>query len=214
MLMALICALGMTALAGCGGSNAPSSSSEPADSSSAAAPADSASSASQEASDEELIKADLEAMAGTFVSKDAMMAALQADESVMAFAEMGVDLDSIAENMAKLIRFEVTAVGVTGDTAVAHAAFTMPDFASVTDEAMYAKIEEITAGKDVQSMTEEEQVAMFAEVMTALLSDPNFPTATDELDINYEKENGTWKMADPEGFTQSIETLGSSLAGV
>lgn len=205
-----LCALGIVGLVACSGGSGSSS----ASASSAAASSASASSAAAQQSDEELIKADIESIIGTAVSKEALAAAMRADDEMAALEAQGLDLDAYAENMANVFKFEVREVKVNGDTAVATTALTTPNFGEEMDALFDEALEAESANVDVANMSEEEQVSFLMSIVSKVLSDPNLPTATETFDIDYVKTNGTWAMADESKVESELGTLASSIAGI
>lgn len=195
LLLALtfVCAFGLFSLAACSGSGA-----------------NSAESQEPQQSDEELITADVEETLGTYITKEELAKSLHEDEDLAAYEEMGMDLDSYAENMANLFKLEVVSVEVDGDTAVAKVALTSPNFG---DEAE-AMLDEAIEGVDVSGLSEDEAMSAVMGALNDVLSNPEFPTETDTFDIDYEKVNGTWTMSDQSDVESRLSDLGEALSGL
>ena len=149
-ILVVACVFCVTGLAACGGgsSSASSSAADVGASASSAADPSSSAAADAQATDEELIKADVENYVGTTMSEEALTATLRADESIAQYAESGFDVDAYAKNMTKIIRLEVESVDVDGDKAVAHAAFTTPDFGDAANEMVMEALEAKVASVD------------------------------------------------------------------
>lgn len=213
--LAVACAFCVMGLAACGGGSPSASSSAAGASSSTSSAAESSASSAAEtpATDEELIKADVESFIGTVVSEETLTASLKADESIAQYAENGFDVDAYAKNMAKIIKFEVTSVDVDGDKAVAHGALTIPDFGDAADEMVGDALEAKLASVDADSLTEDGQVALLMEVLTEVLTSPDFPTTTSEFDIDYAKKDGSWTMQDQPGVAQKLGAIGAGAMG-
>lgn len=190
ILMALACALCVAGLSACGGSADPN------------------------VSDEDLIKADCEKVVGTYISPEEMLDALRADDQIAEYEALGLDVESYAQNMSNIFKFAVNSVEVDGDTAVAKCVLTVPNYGSEMQESIEAAIMEAAETTDVASMTEDEQMALIMGIMNDVISDPNFPTEDTDIDIDYVKEGGSWKMKDAESIEENLTRLGTAAAGL
>ena len=201
---AVVCAFVLLGLTACGGSGSSGGSS---------------SGGSQEKSepvptDEELIQADIEKIIGTVISSDELLAQLREDETMKQFEGMGLDLESYAENMAKKFKLEVDAVEVSGDTAVVKAKLTTPTFGDEANEIMEKALAKASEGLDLSTMSQSEQMKVFAEALNAALTDPDFPTNSSDFDIDYVKKDGTWEAKDKDKLSSLLDSVGSTAAGL
>lgn len=211
--LALTCALAIAGLAGCGGNSASNTTSSGTASGSASASASaSASSGPSIAEEKAAIEADIEKVIGTTVSKETLEAGLRANSDIQNYIKYGFDVSAYAENMANIMKLEILDIDVDGDEAVAHVRLIMPNFndASV-EQLMTNALQDLAAGKDVQAMPQDEQLALIMNATTVVLTNPDFPTATSDFDIDYVKKNGEWTMADPEGAQSLMEQFAGTL---
>lgn len=186
------CALIVAGLAACSGESGQSSQSN------APAPAEEEPANSTPApTDEELIRADIEKTLGTYVSKEALAEGLKSDESVKELIQYGFDADVIAESVASKFKLEVTSVEVDGDTAVATVDMTVPSFGGdTTDQMLDDALTKKTEGMDLSQMSEEDAMTLMMDAVVEVISDPNFPTETESLDLDYVKKDGQWSLKD------------------
>lgn len=164
--------------------------------------------------DEELIKQDVEKIIGTSISAETLLKGLRDDEQMLKFEEMGMDLEEYAKNMAKIFKISIDSVEVEGDEAKAKAKLTVPDFGEKTDELTEKALEKETKGVTVSELSQDEQIEIFAKVMNGVLSDPDFPTATTDFDIDYVKKDGTWQLKDKDAIESILSAKGSTAAGL
>lgn len=186
------CALIVAGLAACSGESGQNSQSN------APAPAEEEPANSTPApTDEELIRADIEKTLGTYVSKEALAESLKSDESVKELIQYGFDADVIAESVASKFKLEVTSVEVDGDTAVATVDMTVPSFGGdTTDQMLDDALTKKTEGMDLSQMSEEDAMTLMMDAVVEVISDPNFPTETESLDLDYVKKDGQWSLKD------------------
>jgi len=164
--------------------------------------------------DEELIKQDVEKIIGTSISAETLLKGLRDDEQMLKFEEMGMDLEEYAKNMAKIFKISIDSVEVEGDEAKAKAKLTVPDFGEKTDKLTEKALEKETKGVTVSELSQDEQIEIFAKVMNGVLSDPDFPTATTDFDIDYVKKDGTWQMKDKNAIESILSAKGGAAAGL
>ena len=164
--------------------------------------------------DEELIKQDVEKIIGTSISAETLLKGLRDDEQMLKFEEMGMDLEEYAKNMAKIFKISIDSVEVEGDEAKAKAKLTVPDFGEKTDKLTEKALEKETKGVTVSELSQDEQIEIFAKVMNGVLSDPDFPTATTDFDIDYVKKDGTWQMKDKDAIESILSAKGGAAAGL
>lgn len=164
--------------------------------------------------DEELIKQDVEKIIGTSISAETLLKGLRDDEQMLKFEEMGMDLEEYAKNMAKIFKLSIDSVEVEGDEAKAKAKLTVPDFGEKTDELTEKALEKETKGVTVSELSQDEQIEIFAKVMNGVLSDPDFPTATTDFDIDYVKKDGTWQLKDKDAIESILSAKGGAAAGL
>lgn len=164
--------------------------------------------------DEELIKQDVEKILGTSISAETLLKGLRDDEQMLKFEEMGMDLEEYAKNMAKIFKISIDSVEVEGDEAKAKAKLTVPDFGEKTDKLTEKALEKETKGVTVSELSQDEQIKIFAKVMNGVLSDPDFPTATTDFDIDYVKKDGTWQMKDKNAIESILSAKGGAAAGL
>lgn len=182
-------------------SNDPAPSTAPESASSA--PADPAPAASA-ASDEELITADLEKFIETTFTSQQFADTIRQNSDLQDLVALGFDIDAFAEDIMNLFSLDVTTVEVSGDTAIARVAVIEPVFSTEASTLMEQEMNRIEERVDVDSMTEEELMPYFMEAMSAVLSDPNFPTTTNDVKVEYVKNGDNWEMSDPSVLTSMI----------
>lgn len=182
-------------------SNDPAPSTAPESASSA--PADPAPAASA-ASDEELITADLEKFIETTFTSQQFADTIRQNSDLQDLVALGFDIDAFAEDIMNLFSLDVTTVEVSGDTAIARVAAIEPVFSTEASTLMEQEMNRIEERVDVDSMTEEELMPYFMEAMSAVLSDPNFPTTTNDVKVEYVKNGDNWEMSDPSVLTSMI----------
>ena len=212
--LALTCALAIAGLAGCGGSSSSNTTASGNASSSTSTSSASASSASSTnvADDKAAIVADINKVIGTSVSKETLEKGLRADDNVQKYITYGFDVSAYAENMSNIMKLEILDIDVDGDKAVANVRLIMPNFNDESvEQLMNDALQDLAAGRDVQAMAEDEQIALVMSATSVVLANPNFPTASFDFSIDYAKKNGEWIMVDPAGvdslMTQFAETL-------
>ena len=211
VLACVLCA-GLVACSSSGsGSSAAASGSGSAAASVSAA---SASSAAPTKSDEQLIKESIEFILGTEVSKDELLTQLRADPAMVQFEQNGLNLEEYAANMANKIKLEVGDIKVNGDTAVATVNLLVPSFSTEAEQMLTNEIMKEIEGKDVSSMSEDDVAQLTLSVLSRVLADPDFPTATTTLDINYAKSNGTWQMQDMDTIMNRLSAAMNMAAGL
>lgn len=200
LLIAMVCALCVAGLAGCGGNSS--------------APAASGGSAAPVVSDEDLIKQDVENVIGTAISKEELLQGLREDQQIAEFEAAGFDAEAYAENMANIFKFEVDSVEVDGDTAVAYCKLTVPNFGDEMEARVVAAVEEASTITDVAAMSEDEQMAFIMGILSDVMAAPDFPTETTDFNIDYIKDGDTWVMKDKDSIEESLSEIGNAAAGL
>ena len=98
-------------------------------------------------SDEDLIRADIESIVGTSVSKEALAASFRTDSQMVEFEKIGMDIDAYAEAFSKKCKLEIDFIEVKSDTAVAKVTFTTPrlddEAEKLLDETLDTELENV-----------------------------------------------------------------------
>lgn len=206
----LVCALAVAGLAACSSDSGQSSQGN------APAPAEEESANNTPApTDEELIKADIEKTIGTYIGKEELAEGLKSDESVKELMQYGFDVDAFAESVANNFKIEVTSVEVDGDAAVATIDITMPSFGGdAADQMLDDALAKKTEGMDITQIPEEDAMKLVVEAAMEVMSDPNFPTETESLDLDYVMKDGQWSLKDTEETRANLSEKALAAAGV
>ncbi len=148
-------------------------------------------------SDEDLIRADIEKTIGTYIDKDEWAKGMKADEDIQELMQYGFDVDAIAESFASKFKIEVTDIKVNGESAIATIDILMPNFGSEeTDQMLDDVLEKKMASIDLMQLSEEEIMKILVDSAVEVMSDPNFPTKTETLDLDYVKKDSQWSLKD------------------
>lgn len=155
-------------------------------------------------SDEELIKEDIATTIGTNVTKEEIAKGMREDAELQQLEQLGLDIDSYAENIAGKFEVNTESVKVDGDTAVATLDVLVPDFGEKADALADQAINKAIAGMDTSSMSEEELMKVFSQALNDALSSPDFPTTSTTLNVDYVKKDGSWQLKDPDSVKQQL----------
>ena len=165
-------------------------------------------------SDEDLIRADIESIVGTSVSKEALSASFRTDSQMVEFEKIGMDIDAYAEAFSKKCKLEIDFIEVKSDTAVAKVTFTTPrlddEAEKLLDETLDTELENV----NIENASEEKLFTLLFGVMQKTIESPDFPLGSESFDIEYTKTNGTWRMVDQSFVESSFVSAAASAANV
>ena len=191
IILALV--LMLTLFVGCGAKSAPSGESEKT----TAAPK----------TDEQAIKDDLKKEFNMDNYEEFVAAGLKADEEFVQIAqEAGLDIDEYVNAFATKYKWDIGDVSVDGDKAIAKITMTCPDFEKM-DVIFDEKLDEYMANNDTSKLTESEAQKLVCDIMMDILKSEDLPLTSEDFDIDYIKEDGSWKMADTEEVEKAMACL-------
>lgn len=164
-------------------------------------------------SDEQLIKDDL-LKAFSMDNYDEMIAAgLKQDAEFVAVAEeAGLDIDEYVNAFASKYKWDIGDISVDGDKALAKITMTCPDFEKM-DVILDQKLDDYMANNDTSNLSESDAKKLVCDIMLEIVKADDLPLTSEDFNIDYSKEDGTWKMVDsPEVEKAMIEAQGISEA--
>ena len=206
---ALCAALGLSGLAGCACSTTTSSdgtaTSTAAVTDAAASDTGTASSATSATNagaqnDAAFIQEDTQSKLASLFDAGRLAESMRSIDEMRAMEEAGFDIDAYAKAITGIVNFQVSDVEVREDTATATVDITIPDMGEagvklLNEEAdrQFAELSD----EQRDALTADENIIIQMKAMTSAFSNPDFPTATQTLLIDYVKSDGGWAMQDP-----------------
>ena len=159
------------------------------------------------AEEQKQIAEDFESFIATRISKDQLLANMRENESMKSYEQSGADLEGYAEKMASKYKVKIRGVDMLKDKAVAHAQLVSPDFGKTADALVAERYGAVKDEADVASMSEDELMCFYMELLTDVLADPSFPLRTDDIDAVYVKKDGSWQMDNPDTTEAKVSVL-------
>ena len=124
--------------------------------------------------------------------------------------EAGFDIDAYAKAITGIVNFKVSDVEVREDTATATVDITIPDMGEagvklLNEEAdrQFAELSD----EQRDALTADEGMIIQMKAMTTAFSNPDFPTATQTLLIDYVKSDDGWAMQDPGMVENTVSAI-------
>ena len=124
----------------------------------------------------------------------------------------GLDIDSYAESLSKLIKITVKSVEVKGDSAVVKAELMLPDIEKA-DPLLDKALDEVLKDVDVETLNQDDAMGLYMKAMSNAFADPAFPTSTEEFDVDSVKTNGNWTIKDKDEVNMVLGDLGGVAKG-
>lgn len=164
-------------------------------------------------SDEQLIKDDLLKAFSMDNYDEVIAAGLKQDAEFVAVAEeAGLDIDEYVNAFASKYKWDIGDISVDGDKALAIITMTCPDFEKM-DVIFDQKLDDYMANNDTSNLSESDAKKLVCDIMLEIVKADDLPLKSEDFNIDYSKEDGTWKMVDsPEVEKAMIEAQGISEA--
>lgn len=216
---ALSAALGLSGLAGCACSTTTSSDgavtssaivTDATASDTSTTPSVTSSTDAGAQDDAAFIQKDTQSKLASLFDAGRLAESLRSIEEMGAMEEAGFDIDAYANAITGIVNFKVSDVEIREDTATATVDITIPDMGEagvklLNEEAdrQFAELSD----EQRDALTADEGMIIQMKAMTTAFSNPDFPTATQTLLIDYVKSDDGWAMQDPDMVENTVSAI-------
>lgn len=216
---ALSAALGLSGLAGCACSTTTSSDgavtssaivTDATASDTSTTPSVTSSTDAGAQDDAAFIQKDTQSKLASLFDAGRLAESMRSIDEMRAMEEAGFDIDAYANAITGIVSFKVSDIEVREGTATATVDIAIPDMGEagvklLNEEAdrQFAELSD----EQRDALTADEGMIIQMKAMTTAFSNPDFPTATQTLLIDYVKSDDGWAMQDPDMVENTVSAI-------